>query len=165
MSEPFIGEIRVFPFNYAPRGWAQCNGQLLLISSNQALFSIIGLTYGGDGVRTFALPNLQGRTPIAPDASIKLGDAQGEETHVLTFNEMPEHTHQLRGSSRGTTTSAANNVWGAASSVNAYGEEANNRMHPNAIQAAGSSSGHLNMQPYVALNFCIALEGNFPPHP
>lgn len=167
MAEPFIGEIRVFPFNFAPVGWAQCNGQLLPVRGNQALFSVISNLYGGDGKTTFALPNLQGRTPIAPDerVSIKPGSIGGEESHILKIDEMPSHAHDLRGASRGTSIASANNVWASSPTVVAYTDQANNTMSSKAIAAAGSNYAHLNMQPFVALNFCIAMQGNYPPRP
>jgi microcystin-dependent protein len=163
MATPFIGEIRLFPFNFAPHGWAKCEGQLLLIQQNQALYSIIGTRYGGDGVTTFGLPDLRGRAPVMPNGTISLGSIGGEEVHTLTLSEMPSHNHVLYGSSNGTTNISTGHVCAASPSILAYSDQANNTMHPGAIQETGGSSPHTNMQPYLALNYCIALQGIFPP--
>ncbi len=163
MSEPFVGEIRVFPYGFAPRGWALCNGDVLPIQSNQALFSILGTTYGGDGVTTFALPNLQGRVPVHPGNGITLGEASGEEAHTLAISEMPVHNHMAAGSSSPASTKvAAANVWAATPHLIYSDTPGNQLMSPQALGTAGSSQPHGNMQPYLALSFCIALEGIFP---
>lgn len=163
MSEPFLAEIRIMSFNFAPRGWAACNGQLLPISQNQALFSLLGTTYGGDGRTTFGLPNLQARTPIHFGANFSLGQAGGEFTHTLTIQETPTHTHGLQAANNPATTNTptataflggqANTYTGAASLV---------AMASSEIGATGGSQAHANMQPYLVLNFCIALQGIFP---
>jgi microcystin-dependent protein len=165
MSEAFIGEIRLFPFNFAPSGWAKCEGQLLSIKQYSALYSVIGVTYGGDGQTTFALPDLRGRVPVAPNLSgtIRVGMAGGEETHTLTVSELPVHSHELFGAERGTTNTATGNVWAGLSSVTAFSNKANNTMSPKAIEAKGGNDPHENMQPYLALNYCICLEGIYPP--
>lgn len=163
MAEPFLGEIRLFPTNFAPRGWVQCNGQLLQVLKNQSLFAVIGNTYGGDGRTTFAVPNLQGRTPVHVSAGTPFGQAGGEEAHVLTINEMPQHTHQATGGSDALSATPSGNAWGTSASVTPYEPTANAKMAPNALANAGSSQAHMNMQPYTVLNFCIAVEGLFPP--
>lgn len=170
MDEPFIGEIRVASFGFAPKGWAFCNGQLLPINQNQALFSILGTTYGGDGRVTFALPNLQGATPVhagtGGSVTISLGERGGEENHTLSANEIPAHTHPLIASS---DTGVANlqsdavNAFPAKSGNPGYAppSSADVQMSPQAI-GSGGSQPHPNMQPYTTLNFMIALQGIFP---
>ncbi|MGO4109345.1 phage tail protein [Paenibacillus sp. YAF4_2] len=162
MAEPFIGEIRQFPFNFAPKGWAQCNGQLLPIQNNQALFSILGVTYGGNGTNNFALPNLQGRVPIHPSGTVTLGQTSGEEAHALTVNEIPQHTHQAIGGSDATASAPGGKTWGTPPSVQPFAIAPNAVMSPQAIAPAGGSQPHSNMQPYTVLNFCIALTGIYP---
>lgn len=162
MAEPFVGEIRQFPFNYAPKGWAQCNGQLLPIQSNQALFSILGVTYGGNGINTFALPNLQGRVPVHPSDTITLGQTSGEEAHTLTVNEIPQHTHQAIGGSDATASTPGGKTWGTPPGEQSFAPAANAVMSSNAIASSGGSQPHSNMQPYTVLNFCIALNGIYP---
>jgi microcystin-dependent protein len=164
MAEPFLGEIRSFSFKNVPAGWAQCNGQILQITQNQALFTVIGKQFGGDGVTTFALPNLQGRVPLSPSSSIASGSVGGEEGHILTVNEMPQHAHQATAGSDATTSSPVNATWGT-STANAYANTANTTMAENALATAGSSQAHSNMQPYTVLNYCIALQGIYPPKP
>jgi microcystin-dependent protein len=160
--EPFIGEIQAFAFGFSPRGWAVCNGQLLAISTNQALFSILGTTYGGDGRTTFKLPDLRGKTPVHVGNGVSLGQSLGEEAHPLTVDEIPAHLHQVSG-----TTSAANsnkpsgNVWGLTPE-NSYTANPNISMSPNALANAGGSQPHSNMQPYLILTYCIAINGIFP---
>ncbi len=168
MSEPFIGEIRMVGFNFAPAGWAACHGQLIPISENEALFSLIGTTYGGDGQQTFALPDLQGRLPVhqgtlAGGGTYTIGQAAGVETVTLTINQTPAHAHAAAGqSSTGDQTSPAGNVF-AASSLNAFTASAPNTQLNAAI--GGSSGGnqpHDNFMPYLVVNFVIALFGVFP---
>lgn len=165
MATPFLGEIRVFAFNFPPKGWAMCNGQLLPINQNQALFSILGTTYGGDGRTTFALPNLQGRVPVYPHSSFSLGGSTGEESHTLTLAETPAHTHTAVGSSAtGTSNSPAGNVLGS-STANPYvppGGAGATTLNPATISASGGGQAHENRQPYLTLNLCIALSGIFP---
>jgi microcystin-dependent protein len=164
MSEQFLGEIRLFSFNFAPKYWAQCNGQLLPINQNQALFSLLGTMYGGNGQTNFALPNLQGRTPISFSDQIRQGQAAGESAHTLTTLEIPRHTHAASGSSNisGGTNIGANDYFGA-SSVNIYGAPTNPvTLVAETISNAGNSQAHDNMMPYLSLNFCIALQGIFP---
>ncbi|MGR9087928.1 MAG: phage tail protein [Gammaproteobacteria bacterium] len=164
MAEPFLSEIRIMSFGYAPKGWAQCNGQLLPINQNQALFSLLGTTYGGDGRTTFALPDLRSRIPLHVGNSHGLGESGGEQYHTLTIPEMPEHAHPVMA-----TGSAAETNNGAsaflASVNNAYTASPANlvTMAAEEVGTAGGSQPHSNMQPFLALNFCIALQGVFPP--
>ena len=166
MAEPFIGEIRLFAFDRIPKGWMPCNGQLLEIAKNQALFSLLGTTYGGDGQKTFALPNLQGRVPLCPGPDDKPGIAGGEALHVLTVDEMPTHDHIAWGGSDATSNTVPGRTWGAPNSstgVLPYKEDFNTSMNPAALSTAGGSQGHNNMQPYLVLQFCIAVQGYYPP--
>jgi microcystin-dependent protein len=169
MAEPFIGEIRLFSFNFAPTGWAMCNGQTLQVNQNQALFTILGNTYGGDGVNTFQLPNLQGRAVMhRQDGVYPLGSTGGEENHTLTANEIPEHTHEVTAGSDSTLVSPNGNVWGTDPGVLAYTNELNSEklyMNTDGLDTSGGSAPHNNMQPYTVVNYCIALQGIFPPKP
>jgi microcystin-dependent protein len=175
MSNPFVAEIRIFPFNFAPTGWAFCNGQLMPISQNTALFSLLGTTYGGDGKSTFALPNLQGSVPMqqgqGPGLSLRdLGETGGEPSVTLIQTEMPAHSHQASAASDSGPTSPANNTWGTLPGRTPpplYFNTANgpNVVMGNALSVAGGNLPHNNMQPYLALNFCIALQGVFPARP
>lgn len=164
MAEPFVGEIRTFAFGIVPRGWALCNGQLLQINSNQALYSILGVKYGGDGITNFALPNLQGKTPIHMSSNYPIATAGGEAAHTLTVNEIPQHTHQVNASSQNATLpKAEGNIWGATATTRPiYAATANTTMNAEAIGTVGSSQAHNNMQPYTAVSFCIALQGIYP---
>ncbi|MEC1179520.1 tail fiber protein [Metasolibacillus meyeri] len=163
MAEPFLGEIRLFAFNRIPKGWLPCNGQLLSVNSNQALYSLIGATYGGDGRTTFALPNLQGRVPVHQGAGINYGTAGGEATHTLTVNEMPQHTHTAYAdTANATQASPQNNTWGTVSDESIYAQSGNVTMNVAALSSAGQSAAHNNMQPYLALSFCIATSGIYP---
>ncbi len=172
MSEPFLGDIKLFGFNFAPRGFALCDGQLLPIAQHQSLFSLLGTSYGGDGVTTFALPDLRGRVPIHPGTassgqSYQVGAKGGEERHVLSGGEMPRHDHQAHATDQAAagaspagqrlaTTSGrrAVNPYGAANTLTA--------LHNDSLGLIGSGQGHENMQPFQAINFCIALEGLYP---
>jgi microcystin-dependent protein len=162
MAEPFLGEIRIFSFNFAPRGWALCNGQLMPINQNQALFSLLGTMYGGDGRTTFALPNLQGRTPIHIGDGFTQGQSAGEQAHTLIPGEMPAHTHQGTGSSAPADQSSPANALWAATASNAYSANLNAGMNPAAVGSLSGNQPHDNMSPYLTLNFCIALQGIFP---
>lgn len=162
MAEPFLAEIRLFSFNFPPKGWAACDGALLPINQNQALFSLLGTTYGGNGQTIFGLPNLQGRVPMHMGAGFTLGQQGGAETHQLTPAEMAEHTHSAQGSvARGAQHSPANGLW-AAQSTSPYGTTPQQAMSGAAVTAVGGNQPHSNMQPYLAINFCIALQGIFP---
>jgi microcystin-dependent protein len=165
MSEPFLGEIKVVSFNFPPRGWAFCNGQLLPINQNQALFSVLGTVYGGDGITTFALPNLQGRMPLHMGNGVAIGERAGEVSHTLTINEMPTHNHPAMAQSAAAPTTGGgspnNTVW-ATTLAPTYLGAANAAMNPAAVSAAGSSQPHENQAPYLVLNFIVALSGIFP---
>jgi microcystin-dependent protein len=162
MSEPFLGEVKMISWGFAPMGWAFCNGQLLLINQNQALFSILGTTYGGDGQNNFALPNLQGRAPVHGGNGIVLGEISGEAAHTLTISEMSAHAHAPVGSSNSPTASSpSGNVW-ARQTTNAYSASENAAMNPACVLTAGGSQPHDNMPPYRVLNFIVALQGIFP---
>lgn len=168
-TDPYLGEIMMFGGNFAPQGWALCNGQLMAISQNPALFQVLGATYGGDGVTTFALPDLRGRAPIhagqGPTLSNRvLGEQGGEEAHTLTLAEMPAHTHAVNAhSGDGTSPSPAGLLLARdPSGVPHYGSGADATLAPGAIGTAGNSQAHLNMQPYLVINFCISLQGVFP---
>jgi microcystin-dependent protein len=178
MANQFVGEIRTFPFNFPPKGWAFCNGQLLVISQNTALFSLLGTTYGGDGKSTFALPNLQGSAPMQPGQGPglslhDLGEVGGSDTVTLLQTELPQHSHSLNADPGNSTTGNPANgaysagIWNAppnAGSVNIYNVTApGTALAPNAIAPNGSSFPHNNLMPYLTLNFCIALQGVFPP--
>ena len=174
MSDQFVSEIRIFAGNFAPTGWAFCNGQVMPISQNTALFSLLGTTYGGDGKSNFALPNLQGSVPLGPGQgpglSLRdLGEVGGEQNGTLLNSEMPAHAHTAQASTSGGVDSPANAAWGesklgktplavyAASGANNVG------MSPQALSIAGGSFPHNNMPPYLCLTFIIALQGVFPP--
>jgi microcystin-dependent protein len=172
MSEPFIAEVRIFAGNFAPRGWAFCNGQLLPISQNTALFSLIGTTYGGDGRTTTALPNLQGRAPMHAGrgpglTSRRLGQRGGTETVTLSQQQLPNHNHALRGTqipastnSPSATTSLARSIGGLAYQTDTSSNLAN--LAPQSLPNTGGSQPHNNMQPYLTINFIIALVGLYP---
>jgi microcystin-dependent protein len=161
MSEPFLGEIKIISWNFAPKGWAFCNGTLLPINQNQALFSILGTTYGGDGMRTFGLPNLQGRVPTHIGNGIVLGELGGEATHTLNISELPGHTHVPVGSSNAASApDPTGNLWSTKSSI--FAASSTSAMNPACIGATGGSQPHQNMSPYLVLRFIIALQGIFP---
>jgi microcystin-dependent protein len=164
MAEPFLSEIRIMSFVFAPKGWALCNGQLLPINQNQALFSLLGTTFGGDGRVNFALPDQRGRTPIHVGSGHTLGEKGGEQAHTLSIAELPTHTHVLSGTStNGTAQIPAGNLM-APTASQAY-HAADNALvafNPQAVSNTGGSQAHLNMQPFLTLNFCIALQGIFP---
>lgn len=162
MAEPFLSEIRIFSFNFAPKGWALCNGQLLPINQNQALFSLLGTTYGGNGQTTFALPDLRGRVPQHLGDGFTLGQRSGEEHHTVTISELPTHQHLLQGTTvNGTTPVPGGNVLAAAANLYAA-PTALTALDPSGVTPVGGSQPHDNMQPYLVLNFCIALQGIFP---
>jgi microcystin-dependent protein len=172
--DPFVAEIRIFGFNFAPKGWAFCNGQLMPISQNTALFSLLGTTYGGDGKSTFALPDLQGNAPMQPGQgqglSLRdLGQLGGTESVTLLQSEMPVHTHSLMASvdPADSQIPTANATLARSSGGNAYTTNTAGlvQMAPQALAIAGGSLPHNNLQPYLTLNFCIALQGVFPPRP
>jgi microcystin-dependent protein len=167
MAEPFLGEVKIVSFNFPPKGWAFCNGQLLPINQNQALFSLFGTTYGGNGQTTFALPDLRGQTPIHMGNGFTQGQTGGQESHTLTIAELPAHTHTAQGTTSnadqpvptGNLLGAANNMYTGA---NAGGLTP---LEPTSISTAGGSQPHQNMQPFLTLSFCVALQGIFPSRP
>lgn len=170
--DPFVAEIRIFPFNFAPKGWAFCDGQILPLSQNTALFSLLGTTYGGDGKSNFALPDMQGNAPMhpgqGPGLSLHdLGETGGSETVSLLESEIPSHAHTLRGDANvSESPDPSANSLGRGSSINAYQTTSNANlvsMAPEALAPAGGDQPHNNMQPYLTLNFCIALQGVYPP--
>jgi microcystin-dependent protein len=162
MAEPFLGEVRVMSFTFAPKGWALANGQLLPINQNQALFSLLGTTFGGDGRVNFALPDLRARVPIHVGNGHTLGERGGEQAHTLSISDLPVHTHVANASGSdantnlpgGSVFATAANVYGAAASLIA--------LTPATVTNTGGSQAHANMQPYLTLSFCIALQGIFP---
>ena len=163
MAEPFLSEIRMMSFGFPPKGWAFCNGALLPINQNQALFSLLGTTYGGDGRVNFGLPNLQGRTPMHIGAGHTLGELGGEQAHTVTISEMPQHIHFMQGSStNGGSQPPANNILAATPALiyNAPGNATT--LQPGTVGNTGGSQAHPNMQPYLTINFSIALQGIFP---
>lgn len=177
MSDQFVAEIRIFPFNFAPTGWATCDGQLLPISQNTALFALLGTTYGGDGKSTFALPNMQGNAPMQPGQgqglSLRdLGEMSGVETITLLVSEMPAHAHGVGRAlaDAGNVITPVNSVWAQSAAGRGgaalYKEPpATGTVNPNSLAPAGGGLPHNNMQPYLTLNFCIALQGIFPQRP
>jgi microcystin-dependent protein len=168
MGEPFLGEIKIMSFGYAPRNWAMCNGQFLPINQNQALFSLLGTMYGGNGQTTFALPDLRGQTPIHYNTNTQ-GSKGGEQAHTLSMSEMPAHSHVLSGSK--TQGDKVNPNFGGTGYVlaqdpgNCYSPTLSPSaapLNPLSVSKVGGSQAHLNMQPFLTLNFCIALVGIFP---
>jgi microcystin-dependent protein len=163
MSTPYMGEIKIASFNFSPKTWALCNGQFLPINQNQALFSILGTTYGGNGQTTFALPNLQARIPIHVGNGFNLGEQGGETSHTLTTQEMPTHNHPALAQSTPSLpgTSPVTALW-AAGAASAYANASVSPMNPAAVTSVGGSQPHANEAPYLVLNFVIALQGIFP---
>lgn len=173
MSNPFLAEIRIFTGNFAPKGWAQCDGQILPLSQNTALFSLLGTTYGGDGKSNFALPNMQGNAPMqagqGPGLSLRdLGEIGGEQTVTLLQTEMPVHAHTAQAGAGGGQPPPTSNTWGSGvktgpSFYNASASGTNAAMNPFSVSIAGGSQPHNNMPPFLGLMFIIALQGVFPP--
>ena len=170
--DPFVAEIRIFPFNFAPKGWAFCDGQILPLSQNTALFSLLGTTYGGDGKSNFALPNMQGNAPMhpgqGPGLSLHdLGETGGSDTVSLFESEIPSHSHNLMASSQdGIDNHVQNNLLAQGIGVGQYIDQNTTpfvNLNSNALTPAGGDQPHNNMQPYLTLNFCIALQGVYPP--
>lgn len=162
MAEPFLSEIRLMSFVFAPKGWALCNGQLLPINQNQALFSLLGTTFGGDGRVNFALPDLRGRVPIHVGGSHTLGERGGEQAHTLSVAELPTHTHPLTGSaSDAALVLPTDNAVARSSQVYRPPSDLV-ALDPSSNGVTGGSQAHLNMQPFLTLSFCIALQGIFP---
>jgi microcystin-dependent protein len=164
MAEPFLSEIRIMSFVFAPKGWALANGQLLPINQNQALFSLLGTTFGGDGRVNFALPDLRARTPIHVGSGHTLGERGGEQAHTLSIAEIPTHTHVLNATSTaGTQVVPLGNLLAAGAPANPYlAPSSLAAMNATSVSTVGGSQAHLNMQPFLVLSFCIALQGIFP---
>ncbi|MGP0049206.1 MAG: phage tail protein [Solirubrobacteraceae bacterium] len=164
MANPYLSELRIFTFAFAPKGWALCNGQLMPINQNQALFALLGTTYGGNGIQTFGLPNLQGRVPMHLSSTFPEGAIVGEATHTLLSNEMPQHTHPLQGTS--TAASVADPAGGlmatAADQIYTDTPGLTVTLAPATITSTGGGQPHQNEQPYLVVNVCIALVGIFP---
>ena len=165
MAEPFLSEIRIMSFNFPPKGWALCDGQLLPINQNQALFSLLGTTYGGNGTVNFALPDLRSRAPIHVGSGHTLGERGGEQAHTLSIAETPQHDHPVNASSNAATTGTpgAGVVLAQSTGAQLYAGATNLvPMDPAAVASVGGSQPHQNMQPFLTLSFCIALQGIFP---
>ncbi|GGB23030.1 phage tail protein [Puia dinghuensis] len=161
----YLSELRIFSFGFAPKGWAVCDGSLLLISKNQALWTLLGTTYGGDGVTTFGLPNLQARVPMHAGGGIALGMTGGEELHQLQLTEIPNHTHFAAASSFPPDANTPDdNYWASDTGATPYGPLGNQAMSVSALLPAGNNLPHENRSPYLVLTICIALQGIFPTH-
>jgi microcystin-dependent protein len=161
MAEPFLSEIRIMSFNFAPKGWALCNGQLLPINQNQALFSLLGTTYGGNGQTNFALPDLRGRVSMHVGNGHTLGERAGQEAHTITMQELPAHLHQVKVFNDNSNATPAGNFFAAAATAY-HPAPPNTNLAQNTITNTGGSQPHQNMQPFLVLSFCIALQGIFP---
>ncbi len=163
MGTPFISEVKMISWNFPPKGWAFCNGQQLPINQNQALFSLLGTTYGGNGQTTFGLPDLRGRTPIHVGAGFVEGQVGGQESHTLTLSEMPQHIHFMNAVTDVGNTTAPSNNWLARSATEPYRPLSNaTTLEPGSITDIGGSQPHENRQPFLVINFVIALQGAFP---
>jgi microcystin-dependent protein len=162
MSEPFLSELRIVSFNFPPRGWAFCNGQVLPINQNQALFSLLGTTFGGNGQTTFGLPDLRGRVPVHVGAGFNLGQNGGQQAHTVTISEMPFHTHILNSANTNAGTNSPNAAVLANSTAVYHAPTNLVPLHPGSVAPVGGNQPHTNMQPYLTLSFCIALQGIFP---
>jgi len=164
MSQPYVGEIRIFGFNFVPAGWAYCNGAILPISENDTLFNLIGTTYGGDGQTTFALPDLRGRAGVHQGNGYTLAETSGVEATTLTLNQIPAHTHAVTANSNPANTDNPAGAYPAntAAGGNSYSNGANATMNAGMLALAGSGLPHNNLQPYLTLNYCISLFGIFP---
>lgn len=161
--DPFLGEVRIFPISFVPKGWLACEGQTLPINQNQALFSLLGVTYGGNGTTTFMLPDLRGRVPVHASPTVPAGAQGGENSHTLTINEMPQHIHTVNaGTTAATATDPEGKVWAQVASPYHTLDTAT-PMNAGAIGMTGGSQPHNNMQPYLAVAFCIAVQGIYPP--
>lgn len=163
MAEPFLSEIRLMSFSFPPKGWAFCNGQLLPINQNQALFALLGTTFGGNGQTNFALPDFRGRTPIHVGNGHTLGERGGTQAHTLSMAELPTHTHVLQATGLRATTNVPTDARPAAATTSLYGEPHDlTTLSASSVTNVGGSQAHQNMQPYLTISFCIALQGIFP---
>lgn len=168
MAEPFLSEIRIFSFNFPPKGWAQCNGQYLPINQNHGLFSLLGTTFGGNGQTNFALPDYRGRVPMHPGNGHTLGERAGQETHTLSLPELPTHTHAVKaidnGSAASNLSDPAGNSFSNSKPVNLYQNSQSKlvALSQTTVSNTGGNQPHVNMQPFLTVNFCIALRGIFP---
>ena len=164
MSDPYLSEIKIMSFNFPPKGWALCNGQLLPINQNQALFSLFGTTYGGNGQTNFALPNLRGRGPMHRGNGHNMGEAAGSESVTINAQTTPQHFHWLQATNtNGAVANPTNNVLGAVNNMyTAFSQSNATTLLPSSVTNQGGSQAHSNMQPYLVLNFCIALQGIYP---
>lgn len=163
MGTPFLGELKLASFNFAPKGWAQCNGQLLPINQNQALFSLLGTMYGGNGQTTFALPDLRDRVPMHVGNGHTQGERAGQDTHTVTISELPTHLHVAQASTQdGDSQAPANRVFARTVNQIYLGAASLTTLHPQTVSNVGGSQAHENRQPYLTLNWCIALQGIFP---
>ncbi|HKF46884.1 MAG TPA: tail fiber protein [Terracidiphilus sp.] len=164
MASPFMGEVRLMAFNFAPKTWLMCNGQTLSISQNTALFALLGTYYGGDGIRTFSLPNLQGRTPLSQktDGTFQMGQTGGEVNHTLTLNEMPNHLHLVNAANSATSDATAGNFFAGGGAAVFNSAATLGGMSAKMVGDTGGSQPHNNQQPYLVMTWCIALVGIFP---
>jgi microcystin-dependent protein len=169
MADPFLSEIRIFSFNFPPKGWAFCNGQLLPINQNQPLFALLGTMYGGNGQTNFALPNLRGQAPIHFGSGFNLAQSGGQSSHTVTMSELPQHTHTLNsnlciggGVVNANLGDPTGSYWANNGKAQYSTSPPDQVMHPSAVTNVGGSQPHNNMMPYLVLNFCIALQGIFP---
>ncbi len=162
-TDPILSQVSIFAFNYAPQGWALCNGQLLSIFQNQALFSLLGTTYGGDGITTFRLPDLRGRVAMHTGINFNLGQTGGEQSHSVIITEMPQHTHTVIASSNSPNiVSPSNDFFASNTGFTPYGNSSNEQLDASSMQAYSGGQPHENMSPYLTMNFCIALVGIYP---
>jgi microcystin-dependent protein len=162
MAEPFLSEIRIMSFGFAPKGWALCNGQLMPINQNQALFSLLGTTFGGDGRVNFALPDLRGRVPIHVGSGHTLGERGGEQAHTLSIAELPTHTHVLSDANSNSDSNDPSNRYLGNAAALYHAATSLTTLNPGTVGNVGGSQAHLNMQPFLTLTFAIALQGIFP---
>jgi microcystin-dependent protein len=162
MSQPYIGQLLLAAFNFAPKNYALCNGQTMAISQNQPLFSLLGTTYGGNGVQTFALPNLQGRTPVGVGSGINYGEISGEESHTLLSSEVPAHTHPLMAATAANSPKPVGSILAGGGASFFTGASSLTAMNAATLLSQGGSQSHENRQPYLVMNWCIALNGIFP---
>ena len=163
MASPFLSEIRIFSFGFAPKGWALCNGQVLPINQNQALFSLVGTFYGGNGITTFALPNLQGSVPFHVGGGFALGQVGGEQSVILNQSQLPSHTHvPIASTNAASAKDPSGALWATGNSSGYAASGDGTVLAPQAVSTTGNSQAHNNMSPYQGLNFCIALQGIFP---